>query len=83
MNRFPQTPLEHAKANREQIKAELAKSPDFQLYQLTRSAHDRARMERLLRQVPAFRLWRLLTQSIDRAEAGVRELAGSQSWRGA
>ncbi len=72
MSRSPQRLLEHDKTKLEQIESELKKSPDFQLYLLTRAPKDRARMERVLLQVPSFRLWRSLTQSIDRAETSAR-----------
>jgi hypothetical protein len=48
---------------REEIQHELKKSPDFQLYMLTAARHDRERMERLLEKLPAFRMWRRLSQS--------------------
>lgn len=46
---------------REYLERQLKKSPDFHLYLLTRSRQDRARMERVLLQIPAFRRWHLLT----------------------
>jgi DNA-binding transcriptional MocR family regulator len=49
---------------REELERELKKSPDFQLYLMTTSSKDRARMERLLLEVPIFRLWHRLTMSI-------------------
>jgi hypothetical protein len=45
-----------------EIEHELTKSPDFQLYILTAARHDRERMERLLEKLPAFRVWRRLSQ---------------------
>jgi hypothetical protein len=50
---------------REEIEHELNKSPDFQLYMLTAARHDRERMERLLEKLPAFRMWRRLSQHIE------------------
>jgi hypothetical protein len=55
--------LERAQGNHELVERELKKYPDFQLYLLTRSRKDRARMERLLMDIPEFRLWRTLTKS--------------------
>jgi len=46
---------------REYLERQLKKSPDFHLYLLTRSRKDRARMEQVLMQIPAFRRWHLLT----------------------
>jgi len=59
------TPLERARAKCEDIERELKKSPDFHLYLLTTSRKDRARMERLLQEIPEFRLWRTLMRSIE------------------
>ena len=50
---------------RKEIEDELRKSPDFQLYMLTAARHDRERMERLLEKLPAFRMWRRLSQAVD------------------
>jgi hypothetical protein len=47
---------------RAEIEQELRKSPDFQLYMLTAARQDRERMERLLEKLPAFRMWRQLSQ---------------------
>jgi len=57
-------PLDRALAKRSQLERELKKCPDFQLYLITKAANDRARMERVLMENPAFRLWRLLTNSL-------------------
>lgn len=46
--------------------------PDFQLYLATRSRKDRARMERVLVEIPSFRLWRTLTNAIEHAQPGIR-----------
>ena len=46
---------------RDYLERQLKKSPDFHLYLLTRSRKDRARMEQVLLQIPAFRRWHLLT----------------------
>jgi hypothetical protein len=48
---------------RTEIEMELKKSPDFQLYLITKSRADRARMEELLMEFPTFKLWRALTSS--------------------
>jgi hypothetical protein len=62
-------PLDRAQARREQLERKLKKSPDFQLYLITKTPNDRARMERLLMEDPSFRLWRVLTNSIAIANA--------------
>jgi hypothetical protein len=61
------TPLERARAKLEQIERELKKSPDFQLYMIAKTQNDRARMRRVLMEIPLFRLWRILTTSVKRA----------------
>ena len=66
MNVAVETPLERACAKLKQVERELKKLPDFQLYLIARS-QDRARMKRLLMQIPHFRLWRILTNSAKRA----------------
>jgi hypothetical protein len=60
-----ETPLDRALAKHEQIERELKKCPDFQLYPLAKSPKARARMERMLMNIPTFRLWRTLTKSIE------------------
>jgi hypothetical protein len=62
---FPETPLSRAQAQRERIESELRKSPDFQLYLIVKSRKDLARMERQLMQIPTFRIWRTLANSIE------------------
>ena len=57
-------PLDRARTKCEQLERELRKCPDFQLYLITEAHNDRARMEPMLMENPAFRLWRLLTDSI-------------------
>ena len=52
---------------REYLERQLKKSPDFHLYLLTRSRKDRARMEQVLLQIPAFRRWNLLTSMMQPA----------------
>lgn len=52
---------------REYLERQLKKSPDFHLYLLTRSRKDRARMEQVLLQIPAFRRWHLLTSMMQPA----------------
>jgi hypothetical protein len=59
------TPLERARAKCEQLERELGRSPDFQLYLLTKSRLDRARMESVLMEIPQFVLWRTLTRSVE------------------
>jgi len=66
MNVSEETPLDRAQEKREQIERELRKCPDFQLYLLTKSRKERARMGRLLMEIPNFRLWRALSTSIER-----------------
>jgi hypothetical protein len=75
-------PLDRALAKRDQLENGLKKSPDFQLYLLVKSPSDRARMKRLLMEIPSFRLWRTLTNSITRARrrsaasmTGMRDIA--------
>jgi hypothetical protein len=67
MMSLAETPLDRARAKREQLERELRKSPDFQLYLVVKSRNGRARMESLLMEIPAFRLWRTLTNSIELA----------------
>jgi hypothetical protein len=57
-------PLVHARAKCEHLERELRKSPDFQLYLLSRSRKDRVRMERVLMRIPGFKLWHELMNSI-------------------
>ena len=61
--------LDRAHARCEQLEHKLKKSTDFQLYLITKTPNDRARMERLLMEDPGFRLWRVLTNSIAIANA--------------
>jgi hypothetical protein len=58
------TPLERAEVKCEKLESDLRKSPDFQLYLLTESRRDRARMESVLMEIPQFALWRTLTRSV-------------------
>jgi hypothetical protein len=60
-----QAAQELARIQCEEIEYELKKSPDFQLYMLTATRQDRERMERLLEKLPAFRMWRRLSQRIE------------------
>jgi hypothetical protein len=62
-------PLVHARTKCEQLERELRKCPDFQLYLLSKSRIERARMERVLMQIPSFRLWHYLMNSIAIGEA--------------
>jgi len=56
--------LVRAREKCEQLERELRKCPDFQLYLLSKSRKDRARMELVLMQIPNFKLWHLLNNSI-------------------
>jgi hypothetical protein len=64
---YMDTPLEIARGEGEQLERELRRSPDFQLYLLTKSRRDRARMESVLMKIPQFALWRMMTKSEERA----------------
>ena len=59
------TPFDRAKLKCEQLERELRRSPDFQLYLLTESLSDRARMESVLMEIPQFAVWRALTRTIE------------------
>src|SRR5262249_24425247 len=63
-----ETPLDRAIAKRDEIELELRKCPDFQLYLITKSRKQRARMEQLLIKIPNFNLWRRLATSVARAQ---------------
>ena len=63
-----ETPLDRAIAKRDEIELELRKCPDFQLYLITKSRRQRARMEQLLMEIPNFKLWRRLATSVARAQ---------------
>src|SRR5262249_57932578 len=63
-----ETPLDRAIAKRDEIELELRKCPDFQLYLITKSRRQRARMEQLLMKIPNFQLWRRLAASVARAQ---------------
>ncbi len=63
------TPLARAQAKLREIEQELGRYPDFQLYLIAKTRKDRARMERLLMDIPAFALWRKLRDSIMLASA--------------
>lgn len=67
MSILGETPFKSARARREDLERELQKCPDFQLYLIAKSPKDRARMKRLLMEIPNFRLWRALSNSIERA----------------
>ena len=69
MSALDKRPIDRAWSKREELERELKKCPDFQLYLMTKSQQDRARMERLLLEVPNFRLWHVLTNSIKWASA--------------
>jgi hypothetical protein len=68
MHDLESLPLDSAQMRREQLERELRKCPDFQLYLITMAPDDRARMEPLLMENPGFRLWRVLTNSVELAE---------------
>jgi hypothetical protein len=59
-------PLRRAQAKVSDLERELRKSPDFQLY-LIASSGDRARMKPILMEIPSFRLWCALADSVERA----------------
>src|SRR5215510_8709382 len=63
-----ETPLDRAMAKRNEIELELRKCPDFQLYLITKSRRQRARMERSLMKIPNFKLWHRLATSVARAQ---------------
>jgi len=63
-----ETPLDRAIAKRDEIELELRKCPDFQLYLITKSRRQRARMEQLLMEIPNFKLWYRLAMSVARAQ---------------
>jgi hypothetical protein len=65
MHNLESLPLDRAQMRREQLERELRKCPDFQLYLITKAPHDRIRMEHVLMENPRFRLWRVLTNSIE------------------
>jgi hypothetical protein len=69
-------PLVRVRKRCEQLERELRKSADFQLYLLAKSPKDRARMERVLMQIPSFKLWRLLVNSIALGEVCTEPAAG-------
>jgi hypothetical protein len=83
MSNADEMPLDRAQTKREQIERELKKCPDFQLYLATKSREGRARMERVLMEIPNFRLWRMLTKSIERAQPRVYRSGVSISGRNA
>jgi hypothetical protein len=76
-----ETPLDRAQEKREKIERELRKCPDFQLYLLTKLRKDRARMERLLMDIPNFRLWRALGTSVEQALRYQARSVGEAVWR--
>jgi hypothetical protein len=59
-----ETPVERAQAECAQLERELKRCPDFQLYLLTESHRDRARMESVLMEIPQFALWRTLMRAV-------------------
>ena len=64
-------PLNRAEARCTELEAGLRKSPDFQLYLLTRAQKDRmrmARMEHLLMEIPEFKLWHTLRHALRQAK---------------
>lgn len=69
MSTLAATPSDRVRAKRDEIEHELKQCPDFQVYLIAKSRDDRARMERLLIQIPAFRLWCMLSDAVERARA--------------
>src|SRR4051794_21150767 len=65
-------PLQRAKLRSKELETELRKSPDFQLYLITKAAKERVRMEHLLLQIPEFKLWHLLRSTIRKANREAR-----------
>jgi hypothetical protein len=59
-----ETPLERAHAKRDELERGLKKCPDFQLYLIAKPPQDRLRMRRLLMEIPDFKLWLSLKNSI-------------------
>jgi len=57
------TPADRAQTKLEQIERELMKCVDFRLHLIAKSSKDRARMDRVLTEIPNFELWRRLTNS--------------------
>jgi hypothetical protein len=74
--------LVRAREKCERLERELRKCPDFQLYLLSKSRKDRARMELVLMQIPSFKLWHLLMNSIVAIEDGVIEPSATDASHG-
>jgi hypothetical protein len=58
------TPLSRAPVKLEEIERELRKCPDFQLYLIAQTRQDQLRMERVLLDIPSFKLRLTLRNSI-------------------
>jgi hypothetical protein len=74
MKTLGSTPLQRAQTRCEELEARLRRSPDFQLYLITKGRRERARMERWLMEIPEFKLWHMLANTIRRAQ---RELVAA------
>jgi hypothetical protein len=74
------TPLQRAQVKCEQLARDLRKCPDFQLYLLTTSRRDRARMESILMEIPQFSLWRTLTDSVEHMLSETRQCSRTVSF---
>src|SRR5262249_8041200 len=76
------TPLQRAETRCSELEAALRKSPDFHLYLMTGVRRDRARMERLLLEIPEFKLWYTLRKTLRqarRAASKVRQPGAGRS----
>lgn len=63
--------LQLASAKVAELERELKKCPDFHLYLVTKTLRDRERMKRILLEIPIFKLWLALSDSIT-SNSGVR-----------
>ena len=79
MQTLENTPLQRAQVRCKQLEDELKKSPDFQLYLITKATTERVRMERLLLEIPEFKLWHLLSRSIRKPQVNARQANAPQS----
>ncbi len=77
------SPLARAQAKCEQIEQELRKHLDFQFYLVCHSRQDRARMRRVLMEIPSFRLWRALKNAIEQAQRRCASVPQTAMRRGA
>jgi hypothetical protein len=65
----PSTPLERARAKRDGLERKLIRYPDFHLYLIAKAEPDRARMKRGMMEIPSFRLWCELTNTVEYLDA--------------